>query len=315
MALFSTIDPDTAARWLLVPGDWRRPDVKDEYEILWDRERSFGQIWPRPQLSEVLTYYEVEDYYTHGRRAAQATQAQSLVQRLQTKISWLADKGVEPDTGWWLSVLGNQKLRILEIGCGHGANLTALQKLGHSVFGVEPDPAARAIARDAGHEVYDGTAEDLPSEVSGERFDVIIFMHVLEHCIDPFDAIRSAVGVLKEGGTVVAEVPNNECRGAARFGIAWHWLDVPRHLNFFTSHSLCELFRSAELHVEDVTFRGFCRQFSPGWKSVQSEIASRLGLRDDERPKELDYWHYLAATMWSGKSKKYDSVRVVGRRR
>jgi SAM-dependent methyltransferase len=164
-----------------------------------------------------------------------------------------------------------------------------LAALGHSVVGVEPDPAAAAVARRAGHHVYDGTAESLPPELSAESFDVVIFMHVLEHCIDPFGAIRNAVGVLRNDGLVVAEVPNNGCEGARRFGVMWHWLDTPRHLNFFTAQSLADLFRSAGLGVQDVSFRGFCRQFSSSWKNAQGEIATRLGANADKRPGELDY--------------------------
>ncbi len=312
--MFEKINPDLADKWLHVPGDWRRPSVKNEYTILWESQRSYGQVWPRPGLSEVPSFYQLEEYYTHAPRLMPGPLAHNPFQRLQTKISWLADKGVEPDREWWLKVLGDQKKRrILEIGCGNGANLTTLKALGHSVVGVEPDPEARAVARFAGHQVHEGTAEDLPREMLGGLFDVVIFMHVLEHCLDPFEAVRNAIGVLKDGGTVIAEVPNNECKGAERFGAAWHWLDVPRHLNFFTAHSLEELFGSVGMIVEDVMFRGYCRQFSSDWKEAQRKIAQNLGLSDQERPRGRDYWVYLAETIWATERKKYDSVRLVGR--
>lgn len=316
MNMFKNIDPDTARRWLLVPGDWRRPAAGERYEILWDGDRSYGQVWPRPPLSDLRAHYEVEQYYTHAADLAPASRPPGLLQRLQTKISWLADKGIEPDRSWWLRILGDRRpLRILEIGCGSGAGLSTLRALGHCVVGVEPDPAARAVARDAGHEVHEGTAEDLPPQVAGDRFDLVIFMHVLEHCLDPFEAMTNAVHVLKAGGTVVAEVPNNDCRGAGRFGMTWYWLDAPRHLNFFTVRSLNELFSAAALQVEEVSFQGYCRQFSAEWKEAQDRIATNLGLRDDQHPAERDYWLYLAETIRAADRKKYDSVRLVGRYR
>jgi hypothetical protein len=98
--VFRDIDPKTAKRWLLVPGDWRRPGVEEEYEILWDTTRRFGQVWPRPGPSEVSSFYDVENYYTHGGGEKLPHQAQSFSQRLQTKIAWLGDKGIEPGAEW-----------------------------------------------------------------------------------------------------------------------------------------------------------------------------------------------------------------------
>ena len=311
MKQFSDVDPATAKRWLDVPGDWRRPNVTKKFEILWDSSRSYGQIWPRPDHSEVVSYYDVEEYYTHNTSSDKRGQSVGLQQKIQTKLSWLRDKGVDPDAKWWESVSSGQKLQILEVGCGNGSNLKMFQSLGHGTVGVEPDSKALEVARNEGLTVFHGTAETLPAEVVNDQYDVVVFMHVLEHCVDPFLAVKNASECLRPGGRLVAEVPNNECLGTKRFAELWYWLDVPRHLNFFTKSSLGALVLSAGMQVESFFFRGYCRQFSKDWKNSQTHIADTLGVPGDRRVRGASYWRHLIGSAWSTDRHKYDSVRVI----
>ncbi|ARE42548.1 3-demethylubiquinol 3-O-methyltransferase (plasmid) [Rhodovulum sp. P5] len=313
MALFPDISEYSSETWMRVPGDWRRPAVDERYTVLWDRARKYGQVSPRPAAADVPAFYEIQDYYTHSGTALSAGATRTIGQKALEHLAWRADRGTEPDARWWAEILGDAPRRILEIGCGNGTNLTTLAALGHDVTGVEPDPAAREVARKAGFEVHPGTAEALPDRLAGETFDAVVFMHVLEHCVDPAAAMGNAVGLLGTGGLLIAEVPNNECLGAAHFGPLWHWLDVPRHLNFFTRNSLCALFEDAGLSVEDVLFRGYCRQFGPAWREVQAHIAAVFGMDRDRRIGTRSYWLYLLQTAAAAPGKKYDSVRVVGK--
>jgi len=45
-------------------------------------------------------------------------------------------------------------------------------------------------------------------ELDGEQFDVVTFGDVLEHLLEPLDALRAAVRHLKPSGFVVISVPN-----------------------------------------------------------------------------------------------------------
>lgn len=311
MSKFTNIDPKLAHHWIKVPGDWRKANSDKHYDILWDGSRAFGQLWPRPTGTEVATFYEVDEYYTHQSTSDRKESSASVLQRVQTKLSWLRDYGIEPDKNWWAKTLGDKTLRILEVGCGNGSNLSMFISLGHQVVGVEPDPSALEVARSLGHQVFQGTAENLPAEVLNDRFDAVVFMHVLEHCIDPSMAVANAVKLLKPGGQLVAEVPNNDCQGVKRFGELWYWLDVPRHLNFFTESSLRSLAVTSGLTVDGSCFSGYCRQFGESWKKAQVEIAKKFGAEGDKRIESKSYWFYLLETAWSSDNRKYDSVRVI----
>src|SRR5262249_11638886 len=141
----------------------------------------------------------------------------------------------------WLRARVPPGARACDLGCGSGDLLTRLARLGHEVVGAEPDPAAREVVRGKGHRVLAGTAEELPEEIRGGRHDLVVMSHVLEHCLDPKRAVANAAGLLAEGGLLVIETPNNDARGLGRAGVLWPWLDVPRHLNFFTSRSLAAI--------------------------------------------------------------------------
>jgi SAM-dependent methyltransferase len=258
-----------------------------------------------------MSFYDVDEYYTHGAGNKNNSADLSFSQKLQTKLSWWADKGAEPNKEWWGRALTKKNMRILEIGCGNGSNLAIFKSLGHDAIGVEPDVAALEVARQQGHTVFQGTAEELPQNLLHERFDAIVFIHVLEHCIDPFVALKNAVELLENGGVLVAEVPNNECLGAKRFGELWYWLDVPRHLNFFTERSLCDLMSFAGVSKHSIFYRGYCRQFDDDWKKSQSHIASVMGKSGDSRVSSPNYWKYLFGTIFARDAKKYDSIRIV----
>lgn len=308
---FELVDLQNASPWIDVPLDWRKPDTNESYQLFWDSKRGFGQILPRPSVDDVMSFYDVDEYYTHDARKKKDTVKIGFSQKLQSKFSWWADSGIEPNKDWWDSVLVRKNMRILEVGCGNGSNLSIFKSLGHEAIGVEPDIAALEVAREQGHSVFQGTAEDLPKELLQESFDAVVFMHVLEHCVDPFVAVKNAVEILKPGGTFVAEVPNNECLGAKKFKEVWYWLDVPRHLNFFTAQSLDELVSSVGLRRNSICYRGYCRQFGRDWKESQSQIASVMRLENDARTNSLSYWRYLFQTVISKDERKFDSVRIV----
>ena len=303
-------DPHTKL-WIQVPKDWRRPKENVSYSLYWKDQAAFGQLLPRPTPQTIPKFYQVDDYYTHSAGATQDQAAsQSLLWRALVHLAWRCDRGVEPDEAWWSQILGTEGQKILEIGCGNGEHLLRFKKMGHQVRGIEPDPDASRVAQEAGIEVYPGTAEELPKHCAGEKADLILMSHVLEHCLDPILAVQNSASLLPPGGKLVIEVPNNACLGAKVFGTTWHWLDVPRHLNFFTEASLRALLEANGFDVLRVDYRGYTRQFLPDWVSAQAQIAEIFGKKGSGGRWSI-YSRYLLRTAFSSAASKYDSVRIV----
>ncbi len=96
----------------------------------------------------------------------------------------------------------SNQLQVLEIGCGNGKRLAALQSLGYLVHGIEPSQAATEAAKANGVNAIVGTADELP--YSAEKFDVLIFGFCLYLCDreDLFKIAYEADRVLKSGGYI-----------------------------------------------------------------------------------------------------------------
>lgn len=109
--------------------------------------------------------------------------------------------------------LGEEKLRILDVGTGAGFLSLSLAELGHEVVGIDLSEGMIAFARKMADEIEldldleIGDAESL--DFDDESFDVVVSRWVLWTLPDPEKAISEWMRVLKPGGR------------AYEFGVAW----------------------------------------------------------------------------------------------
>lgn len=95
--------------------------------------------------------------------------------------------------------------RILDVGCGTGANLELLARYGECE-GVDVSDAALAFCRDRGlTRVHKGAAEELPFE--DNSFDMVTGLDVVEHLDDDVKGLSEMRRVLRPGGFAVLFVP------------------------------------------------------------------------------------------------------------
>ncbi|PSB02512.1 class I SAM-dependent methyltransferase [Merismopedia glauca] len=304
--------------WLHIPGDWRRPGNDGSYQLHWCNSCQFGQLLPRPSAEEIPSFYQLEDYYTHntGSLSSNLEGKQSFLARVLFHLAWRLDRGKELDRQWLQNNFANRSISVCEIGCGNGSKLKVIKDFGCDVMGVEPDLAAREVAISEGLKVLPGTAETLPKELEAIKFDAIFMNHVLEHVREPKLALKNAIKLLSPGGKIIIETPNNLSIGLRDAEINWHFLDVPRHLNFFSSNSLKLLCKTEGLKVENLEFRGYARQFSQGWIEIEQQIFHQMQKKAQESnlPSKNTLWQawkLFLQTAWAAPDAKYDSVRVV----
>jgi SAM-dependent methyltransferase len=166
--------------------------------------------------------------------------------------------------------------RILDIGCGSGFFLRALDSKKWERFGVELSAAAAEAAEralGAGH-VFAGTLAQ--ARWADASFDVVSFWSALEHTNEPRANLIEARRIIKDGGSLIVQLPNASSYQARFFGGDWFALDAPRHRYHFTLSSLDRLLSECGFHIYAKTY------FSKAHNShaLRQSLKTRLFNRD-----------------------------------
>lgn len=135
--------------------------------------------------------------------------------------------------------------RILDVGCGTGANLLLLSKFGDAE-GVDISEDALAFCRERGlDKVTHGAAEELPYEDG--MFDLVTAFDVVEHMDDDVAGLREMRRVLRPGGRVLLFVPT--------FMFLWGVQDdVSNHRRRYRLPELRRVLDQAGFEVERSTY-------------------------------------------------------------
>lgn len=159
-------------------------------------------------------------------------------------------RAAAPEPGRVYSNAGNPALlalldpgarRVLDVGCGAGDNAALLEARGCEVHGITHSHAEAALAAPhlARAWVFD-VEGPWPAELEGERFDALVFSHVLEHLRRPSQVLARFCRLLRAGGSVLIAVPNvlgwrqRLSFLAGRFEYAESGVLDSTHLRFFT---------------------------------------------------------------------------------
>ncbi len=137
--------------------------------------------------------------------------------------------------------------RILDFGCGTGANLRAMSGLGRA-FGLDASPEAVAFCRERGLSGVELAKTPSPSAPPfGGRFDLITMLDVLEHIPDEVKILKTLGSWLAPGGVLLLTVP--------AYRALWSGEDhVSNHLRRYTAPSLKHRMRQAGCGVARITY-------------------------------------------------------------
>jgi len=152
-------------------------------------------------------------------------------------------------------------LKLLDIGCGGGLLSEPMARLGADVVGADaaarniPVAQVHAAISDLAIEYRHTTAEDLAA--TGERFDVVLNMEVVEHVADPQGFLATCQELLTPGGLMICSTLNRNSRSYVMAIIGaeqvMRWLPKGTHdwKKFITPNELYDLLRKAGLEPVD----------------------------------------------------------------
>lgn len=143
------------------------------------------------------------------------------------------------------SRLDNATPRILDVGCGTGANLKMLRLFGRAE-GIDISEQAIELCKQRGLEsVKVGAIEDL--DYDDQSFDIITALDVLEHLDDDASALQEMRRVLRDGGRLVLFVPT--------FMFLWGVQDdVSHHRRRYRLPALRRLLEENGFEIEKATY-------------------------------------------------------------
>ena len=230
---------------------------------VWEcRACRFGAV----RVTDLARYYGgayFESFYEHQRSGTL-----TALERLRLRYrEWAARRRFSRVP---LGVEGLAVGRVLDVGCGGGELLGHYASLGWEAFGVDVSEEAASAARARGAQVHVGTLADGPWEPAS--FDLVVYSHALEHIPGPLEEMRRARKLLKDGGRLVILAPNWRSWQRFAFRSFWFPLDLPRHVNHFSTRALERGAQRLELETVAV---GTCSTIIAVTYSVHYLIAGR----------------------------------------
>jgi len=197
-------------------------DVPGSWTIAACDACGLGRLDPMPAASDVGGFYRDVFYAEDGHRFR----------------PWMENlrKGLGGLRGQRLMRLLPKGGRLLDFGSGSGHFAQALRWRGWDTATLEPFNGA-----DSGGDGHASDIEKTRLECPDGHYDAITLWYVIEHLLNPRDAIREFHRALRPGGILVLSQQDFSSLQARYFKARWLFLDPPRHLFQFTPKNLTEL--------------------------------------------------------------------------
>ena len=233
-----------------------------------------GLVWNRIMRDE---QGQVEYYKKQYRETGRISQRYliSVLSRAASVLNFLGDD-LKPG------------MRHLDVGCADGTLLALTRAHGLDVTGLELDVNYSRFATEVRQlTVLPTTIED--TDLSPVSFDLVSFVHVLEHLFHPVCTLRQARELLRDNGWLYVEVPNlcQPLPGPRRFF-------RHQHNFYFTANTLRSLVSKAgfvpvriacsrrDVSLQVLAVKGDGAEISPSWRDDAKKIYAHVN-RDRKR--------------------------------
>lgn len=110
----------------------------------------------------------------------------------------------------FLKGLLKKEKSVLEFGCSSGFMLLPLKEKGMKVFGIEPSNCFRGFLDEKNINIFDSLQELKRAVPKPTKFDLVMHFFILEHMRRPIEFLKQGLDLLKDGGSMVFEVPSRD---------------------------------------------------------------------------------------------------------
>ena len=153
-----------------------------------------------------------------------------------------------------------KNIKVLDIGCGRGTELQALNTIGWDCYGTEHSIEDLNHLLEKGITIFN-EEQLFNCKFHNDKFNIITLWHVLEHIINPNDLLLEIHRILAKGGILIIEVPNFGSLQAKLNRSKWIYTETPRHLYHYTIQSLTKLLKDKSFNIKSISTQSI--EFGP----------------------------------------------------
>lgn len=216
-----------------------------EYGVEWSssfvRCPKCGLVTQEPRiLSEDIPKLYPDNYYVHSASSKKKGIYSILKKRLDnSKIKRLSDFLPKDGT-------------IIEVGCGNGGFLLALEQARPDLSPIGIDIVDPGTLDDSNVKFYAGQLEQ--QTIESGSVDLIFFDDLLEHVENPVLFLEACHRLLKPNGVVFGITPDHASLDRLIFQKYWAGYHYPRHTFLFDHHNITQILNKA--NFGDVKLKG-----------------------------------------------------------
>lgn len=181
--------------------------------------------------------------------------------------------------------------KLLDVGCGTGSFIEACVDRGQkNCYGLDVydqlvDTLSQIIPQNHIYSVNSFYDANLPLD-----FEVITMWGVLEHLTNPIEALQKAQECIKDGGLIIALVPNLNSRAFKILGVNTPTLNPRQHISFPTRQSMEYMCQKLGLKITDVVNELPVIDLMHNYIKYSDELALQISEKDES------YYHVYIIT-------------------
>lgn len=206
-----------------------------------------GLVYINKDRDNFVNYYSADGYYKKSKNLSVRKPLVNANSLVINAIKHLKNIDSISSVNW----IGKD---ILDVGCGYGENIYAINTLGGRGEGLEPSKESSILGEKMfSVKIYNSSLESFKNN---KKYDIILCIHVLEHSPNPLKFISKLKSLLKEEGLIYIEIPNIFYPSG---GYDLNRFLYNEHLQTFSISNITYLLKKGKINVIKYSCKGFIK--------------------------------------------------------